>query len=103
MRRILFILLMAISFIGYSQIVMEPLHTSRVVGHEWRFVKIFDLYVVEPIPIAQDSVIYTFDGLPTGVALSDLGELKKGHEIVGDTMYKFTNKIRIDLSYSRRE
>ncbi len=78
---------------------MQPKVVLRGVTSEWQFVKLYDNFIIESIPIGQDSVIYSFDAIPEEVSERILNT---GHEWLDDTLFIFTKKIRVDLSYARR-
>jgi len=99
MKKFIIIALVLISMASYSQLVMEPKIVLRSVGSEWKFIKIYENFVTEPVPVEQDSVIYSFDAIPYGISERIL---KDGYEQIGDTVYKYSKRVRIDLSYGRR-
>jgi len=99
MRKITTLALILITLIGSSQITMEKKSILTPVANEWQFVKMYTNFVTENVVISEDSVMYSFSEIPSSIKERNF---KTGWEQVGDTLFQFTNKTRVDLTYGRK-
>lgn len=100
MKKIIVFLLLFTSIGAIAQIEMKPDTVLTQVGSMWKVVKVYNIYVVQSIPIASDSVIYSIGTVPNSIYQN--GVINEYHEIIGDTLYKYTNQAKADITYSRR-
>lgn len=98
MKTLLTTILILVAFLGNAQLAPTLDAEKRVVGTDWRMVKVYNLYVSESVPVANDSIIYTFpEQIPEAQQ-----RLEIGYEVIGDTIFQYTDKAKVELSYSRR-
>lgn len=99
MKEITTILLVLISLVGFSQIEMETKSVLTPVAIEWQFVKRYTKFVTDNVPISEDSVMYSFTKIPNSIKERNF---KTGWEQIGDTLFQYTKRARVDLTYSRK-
>ena len=101
MKKLTIIIFLFIGFYSRSQVInLEPDTVSTLAGSEWKFVKVYNNFVVESVPVAQDYVKFSINKIPD--ALFEGGIVKIYHEQIGDTLLKYTDEIMIDITYGRR-
>lgn len=88
-------------FFAKSQTInLEPNLISTHVASEWKFVKIYSNFITQNVPILQDSVMYSLFKVPEEI--QEIGILDNTNYVIGDTLFKNTNNIRLDITYGRR-
>ena len=88
-----------------GQIVLQPDTSLVYIGSTWKY--LMNVQYLTPkvaIPLAPDSVIYTFRNFPVEYQFNfdKIGDYWQGNAAYGDTCYTYTNDVQVVVTYAGR-